>query len=87
MTATRLHRLGKLVRIEIPRALENHMLQEMREPGAELRVLVNTAGGHPCLHANDRSRRIGIENQGQPIGQSLAGGVGERVIHEKFRLG
>lgn len=48
---------------------------------------MDAAGGDPCLHGNNRGGGIWIENEGESVREGVAGGVGERIFHEFFRLG
>ncbi len=82
MAAGGLHRVGEFVRVHVARTLENHVLEEMGKPGSEVPVLVNAAGFHPDLGADHGRGGIGIENQGEAVGQGLDGGGGGRVFHE-----
>ena len=73
MAAGLLHRVRQRVRIKVPRALEYHVLKKMRQAAPEVAVLVHAPGGYPNLGADDRSARIGIENECEAIGQSFDG--------------
>ena len=49
------------------RALEKHMLEDMREAGSKPFALVNTAGLRPSLHGNNRRTVILANDNGQSI--------------------
>jgi hypothetical protein len=52
------------------RSLEKHMLENMRQPGAEMLVLVDASGATPCLHTDDRRAAILLHNNGKPVRQN-----------------
>jgi hypothetical protein len=73
---------GELVGPEAAAAFENHVLQEVRDAGPELRAFVEAAAFHPELGADDRRGGIGVEDEGQSVGQAVEKGGGGRVFHE-----
>ncbi len=82
MSASGLHGIGELIGIVIAGALEDHVLEEMRDAGAEVAVLVHRAGFHPELGGNHRRGGIRIKDQGEAVGQGLDSGGGAGVFHE-----
>ena len=82
VAARRLHGVCEGVPVVVAGALEDHVLEEMRDARAEVLVLVHAAGGHPDLRADDRGRRVGIEDQGEAVRQGFDGGGGGGIFHE-----
>ena len=69
--AAALHRASapKRARAARFRSLEKHMLENVRQPGAEMLVLVDATGAAPGLHANDRRAAILLHNHGESVRQ------------------
>ena len=82
MAAGRLHGACQSVGVEVAGAFENHVLEEMGDPGAKVRVLVHAAGGHPDLRANHGRGGVRIEDQGEAVGEGFDSGGGSGVFHE-----
>ena len=53
-------------------ALEQHVLQEMRQAGAEICPLVNAAGFHPDLNRGDGGGAVGLQQNRETVGQDQA---------------
>ena len=67
-----LDRRGNLTTGATRRALEEHVLEVVREAGAEVIALVDAAGLHPNLDGADRRRVVVLEQDGQAVGQCIA---------------
>ncbi len=64
--------LGKVARAARRRALEKHVLENVREPGAEMAVLVNAARLHPHLHAGHGRAVIFLHDDAEAVRQRPA---------------
>ena len=53
-------------------ALEQHVLEVMREPGAEVAAFVRAPGFHPHLHRRERGGAIGFQNQREAVRENGA---------------
>ncbi len=64
-------------------AFEKHVLEKMREAGAELRLLVNAAGFHPGLHGGDGGGGVAFEQDGEPVGENQSlGGITPETLQQ-----
>ena len=52
------------------RSLEKHVLEDVRQPRAEMLVFIDAAGRAPRLHARHRRAAIFLHNDGEPIRQN-----------------
>ena len=57
------------------RALENHVLEQMRESRAEPLAFMNAAALHPDLHAGHRCGVIGLDQHGETVGEHAGQGM------------
>ncbi len=76
-----LHGIGDGFSIVACRAFEDHVLEHVREAGAEEVALVDTACFHPCLCADDRGIRVGIKDNGEAVFQGVHTGSGSGKLH------
>ena len=81
VAAMRLDRGGDLPPRPALRALEQHVLEEMRQPRAEVAPLMDAAGLDPGLDGADRRGRVALEQDGQAVGQRVALG---RIAPERL---
>lgn len=56
---------------EVFGAFEDHVFEEVRKASAEELVFVDATGFDPELGTNDRSGRIGVEDESEAVGQGL----------------
>ena len=88
-----LHGAGDFVRAALLRALEDHVLEQVGQSGAEPLSLVDAAALHPDLHTGHRRGMVGLDQHGEAVGQHAAEGasagqrgggrvgVGQEVLH------
>ena len=97
VAAVRLHRRGNFAAGPARSALEQHVFKIMRQPRAQVGVLVNAPRFHPDLHRSQGSGAIRFEDQRQTIGEDgalnglapksieqvkISGGGGQQCGHE-----
>lgn len=66
--------LGKLARAAGGRAFEKHVLEQMRDAGAEVAVLVDAAGFDPDLHARHGRAAVLLDDDAEAVRQRGGGG-------------
>ena len=81
MAARGLYHSGEAIPAEVFRALEDHVLEEVRETRAKQGVFMERAAGDKQFGADDRMIVMGIENQGEAVLQSEGAGGAARKIH------
>ena len=67
-----LHRRGNLPAGPALRALEEHVLEVVREAGPQIRALVHAAGLDPHLDGADRGRGVALQEDGESVGEGIA---------------
>ena len=72
VAAMRLDGRGDLPAGAAFRALEEHVLEVVREAGAQRPALVDAAGLHPHLHGTDGRRGVALEQDGEAVGERVA---------------
>ena len=82
VAASGLDGVGEGFSIEVAGALEDHVFEKMGDPGTEVAVLMDAAGGDPDLGRDHGGGGVGVEDQGEAVGQGLDGGLGGGVFHE-----
>ena len=69
VTADVLNFLRNVVRLLRLRSFEEHVLEDMRETGAELFIFDDAARRAPCLHARYRCAAIFLDDDGESVRQ------------------
>ena len=79
VAATVLHLLGNFAAFALFRALEEHVLKDMREAGAEPFAFMNAAGAAPGLHAGHGRTAIFLDDDGEAVlqGENLGLAFGQ----------
>ena len=78
--------LRKLARAARRRALEKHVLEHVREPGAEVPILVNAARFHPDLHAGHRRAVILLHDDAQAVRKRPGARIDGGKLQRRTRL-
>ncbi len=70
VTAHVLDRLRDRVRRAVLRSFEKHVLEDVRQARAEVRVLIHAPGAAPSLHARDRRALVFLHDDGEAVRQN-----------------